>query len=399
MSVIFHALTAIQTRAHPFTQIYKFKNIRFAAPPIGDLRWAKPAPPPTQSSIVDGSVGNKCPQAPIKGLNVLGTTDNSPIASVLDTLINDVIEPLFSGGAEDCLFLDVFVPGSAVRSPSTSSLPVIHWFYGGGYLFGSKDMLEGATLPFYDGTGMIKQSGNNVIYVASNYRLGAFGFLAGTTMEKEGLPNAGLWDQRAALQWTQDNIHLLGGDPTQVTVMGESAGAGSILHHITAGGGTIKPLFKRAIMQSVAFQPMWDRTGGLEDVYKQFETFAGCAGQGLACLRSADTPALLSANTALNIAAIDGSFNVGPAADGTFVRQLPALELASGNYWKDIDSLLLSHTSDEATLFVDGHIATDADFTTFMDQLFPAVSILSPKSNPHTNSGPVRQGRRPPHRH
>jgi carboxylesterase type B len=284
-----------------------------------------------------------------------------------------VIEPLFSGGDEDCLFLDVFVPGSAIRSPSTSKLPVIHWFYGGGFVFGSKDMLEGATLPFYDGTGMIKQSGNNVIYVASNYRLGAFGFLAGSTMEKDGLPNAGLWDQRAALQWTQDNIHLLGGDPTQVTVMGESAGAGSILHHLTAGGGTIKPIFQRAIMQSTAFQPMWDRTGGLEDVYKQFESFAGCSGQGIACLRSASSSTLLSANTALNDATVVGSFNVGPAADGHFVRQLPALELASGNYWKDVDALMLSHTSDEATLFVDGHVSTDAEFTTFLSQLFPAV--------------------------
>jgi carboxylesterase type B len=354
-------------------QIYKFQNIRFAAPPVGDLRWAKPAPPPTQSSIVDGSVGNKCPQSAIKGLNVVGTADNSPIAAVLDAFIDDVIEPLFSGGEEDCLFLDVFVPGSAVRSPSMSSLPVIHWFYGGGYVFGSKDMLEDATLPFYDGTGMIKQSGNNVIYVASNYRMGAFGFLAGTTMENEGLPNAGLWDQRAALQWTQNNIHLLGGDSTQVTVMGESAGAGSILHHIVAGGGTIQPLFKRAIMQSIAFQPMWDRGGDLEDVYQQFETFAGCTGQGLACLRNADSSTLLGANTALNNAAMDGAFNVGPAPDGTFIRQLPALELASGNYWKDIDAILVSHVSDEAVLFVDGHVATDAEFTSFMNALFPAV--------------------------
>jgi carboxylesterase type B len=149
-------------------------------------------------------------------------------------------------------------------------------------------------------------------------------------MENEGLPNAGLWDQRAALQWTQDNIALLGGDPTQVTVIGESAGAGSILHHIVARRGTIQLLFKRAIMQSVASQPMWDCEGGLEDVYKQFEIFAGCTGQGIACLRSADTLTLLSANTALNNAAMDGAFNVGPAPDGAFIRQLPALELHLG---------------------------------------------------------------------
>lgn len=304
---------------------------------------------------------------------MLGDGSNLLITSVIDNILSSVIEPLFSGGAEDCLFLDIFVPGSAVRNPTTSKLPVIHWFYGGAYIFGSKDMLEGATLPFYDGTGMIKQSGNNVIYVASNYRLGAFGFMAGTTMEKTGLPNAGLWDQRAALQWTQDNIHLIGGDPTQVTVMGESAGAGSILHHLTAGGGQgdVAPLFKRAIMQSTAFQPMWDRQGQLEGVYKQFESLAGCAGKGVACLRASDTTTLLNANTNLQNSAVTGSFMVGPAPDGTFVRQLPALELASGNYWKNVDALLLSHTSDEATLFVDGHVATDAQFTAFLGSIFP----------------------------
>jgi carboxylesterase type B len=168
-------------------------------------------------------------------------------------------------------------------------------------------------------------------------------------MENQGLPNAGLWDQRAALQWTKDNIHLLGGDPTQVTAMGESAGAGSIMHHLVAEGGTLDPLFKRAIMQSAAFQPMWDRKGQLEDVFQTFAKLSGCAGQG-------------------------------PAPDGSFIRQLPSLEFASRNFYTGVDALISSHTSDEATLFVDGHVATDAEFSTFLGQIFPAVSI-APFSN------------------
>jgi carboxylesterase type B len=297
-------------------------------------------------------------------------------------VLRSIIKPMFSGGEEDCLFLDVFVPGSAVRDPSTSKLPVVHWIFGGGYIFAPKDMLEGATLPFYDGSGMIKQSGDNIIYVASNYRLAAFRFMAGTTMEKDGLPSAGLWDQRAALQWTQDNIHLLGGDPTQVTVMGESAGARFILHHLTAGRGTVKPLFKRAIIQSAAFQPMWYRKG-LEDIYKSFEDFGRCKGQRVACLRKTDSAALIKANSALNDASLAGAITLGPAADGSFCRQLPALELASGNFNKKVDALLISHTSQEATLFVDGHIATDAQFTEFIDQIFPAVCSLRYLTLPH----------------
>lgn len=339
---------------------------------MGDLRWAKPAPPALNPVLQDGSYGPKCPQASIKGLNVLGNAAGSPLGEAIDQIAAQLLSPAMSGGAEDCLFLDIFVPGAAVRSPSTTKLPVIHWFFGGGYIFGSKDQLEPA-LPFYDGTGMISGSGNNVIFVASNYRLGAFGFLAGTTMEQQGLPNAGLWDQRAALQWTQDHISLVGGDPTQVTAMGESAGAGSILHHLVAEGGTLAPLFSKAIMQSPAFQPAWGRREGLQTAYSQFETLAGCTGQGLACLRAASSDTLLSANTALNNNAPDGTFVVGPSADGSFIRQLPSLEFASGNYFKGLSSVLISHVSDESTVFVDGHIATDDQFNAFVKELMPAV--------------------------
>ena len=164
----------------------------------------------TELNTARRSYGSKCPQAAIKGLNVLGDGSDSPLGTAVDAIVDQIIAPNMMGGSEDCLFLDIYVPGAAVRSPTTTHLPVIHWIFGGGYLFGSKDGLE-PELPFYDGSGMITQSGNNVIFVASNYRLGAFGFLAGTTMEEQGLPNAGLWDQRAALQWTQDNIALIGG--------------------------------------------------------------------------------------------------------------------------------------------------------------------------------------------
>ena len=70
----------------------------------------------------------------------------------------------------------------------------------------------------YDGTPIVKASGGNIIYVVANYRLGAFGFLAGTSVENDGIPNAGLWDQRATLQWIKDNIVRFGGDPDNVSV-------------------------------------------------------------------------------------------------------------------------------------------------------------------------------------
>lgn len=149
-------------------------------------------------------------------------------------------------------------------------------------------------------------------------------------MEKEGLPNAGLYDQRAALQWIQDYIYLLGGDKTKVSAWGESAGAGSILHHLVAFGGTQDPLFSKAVLQSAAFQALFDRKGMLENTFQNFTALAGCAGQGVACLRAASTETLNKANTALNTQTTPGTFAVGPSADGNLIRQLPALEFASG---------------------------------------------------------------------
>ena len=161
-------------------------------------------------------------------------------------------------------------------------------------------------------------------------QVGAFGFLAGTTMEKDGLPNTGLYDQRAALQWIQEYIHLVGGDKAQVSAWGESAGAGSILHHLVSYGGTQDPLFRKAVMQSPAFAFAFDRKGALEDTFHNFTALAGCAGQGLACLRATSAEALMDANEKLSEAVPEGTFAVGPSTDGNLIRQLAPLELASG---------------------------------------------------------------------
>ncbi len=222
---------------------------------------------------------------------------------------------------------------------------MISWFFGGAYIFGSKDQFD-PILPFYNGVGLLQESGGNVIFVSSNYRVqysfdfpqlgltlgqvGAFGWLAGTTMEKDALPNTGLYDQRAVLQWIQDYIGLLGGDKTQVSAWGESAGAGSIMHHLVSIGGTQDPLFSKAVMQSPAFEVLFDRKGMLETTFQNFSTLVGCAGQGVACLRAADSATLSKANVALNEAGPMGSFPVGPSADGGLIRQTPVLEYASG---------------------------------------------------------------------
>lgn len=190
-------------------------------------------------------------------------------------------------------------------------------------------------------------------------------------MESDGLPNTGLYDQRAALQWIQSYISLVGGDPSQVSAWGESAGAGSIMHQLVSFGGTQDPLFSKAVMLSPAFQFLFDRKGGLEQAFQNFTALAGCAGQGVACLRVASVEALQTANTNLIEQAPDGTDIVGPAADGNLIRQLAVLEYASGNFYKGIESLILSHVSDEAFTFTPLDVTTDAQFSVFISELFP----------------------------
>ncbi|KAL8967146.1 MAG: hypothetical protein Q9197_005593 [Variospora fuerteventurae] len=313
------------------SQLYVFKNIRFAAPPVGNLRWAKPAPPAQQSgSIQDGSYGPICVQAPISNSDALNQS------------LGGIQLPSIKPESEDCLFLDIYVPAKAIANPSLR-LPVISWFYGGAYRFGGKDQLE-PLLPLYAGTGLLQQSEGNVLFVASNYRVGAYGFLAGDTMEKEGLPNAGLYDQRAALQWIQKYIGLVGGDNTQVSAWGESAGAGSILHQLVAFGGEQDPLFSRTVLQSPSFSLKFDRRGMLEQTFRNFADLAGCAGEGVACLRAASPENLDIANTAL---------------------------FTQGHYTRIPTSLILSHVSDEAEIFVPSSVQTDPQFTAYIASMFP----------------------------
>ncbi|KAL8820359.1 MAG: hypothetical protein Q9223_001408 [Gallowayella weberi] len=385
----------------PNGDIYVFKNIRFAAPPTGDLRWAKPAPPtPEPTRLQDGSYGPVCVQAPIKGPQLTGPGADSPFGKAFNQFLGGIPVPSLQKASEDCLFLDLYVPGKAITNPGLK-LPVISWFYGGAYIFGAKDQAE-PILPFYEGTGLMQESDGNVIFVASNYRMGAYGFLAGTTMEKDGLPNAGLYDQRAALQWIQDYIHWVGGDKTQVSAWGLSAGAGSILHQLVAFGGKQDPLFSKAVLQSPAFSPKFDRKGTLEQTFQNFTELAGCAGKGVACLRAASAETLDRANTALNLQGPPGTFAVGPSTDGNLIRQLPSLEFASGEYSassaltivpkytlqradettkkfvgnhnKIPTSFIFSHVSNEADLFVPSNVKTDQQFTTFLESIFPPYS-------------------------
>ncbi|KAH8624331.1 hypothetical protein IG631_21070 [Alternaria alternata] len=347
-----------------------FKNVRFGRPPVDDLRFAAPKYPKAikdPKQVQDSTYGPSCIQAKIPKENVtVEPTDDS------------------STQAEDCLFLDVYVPSWALEPDSgvdEDPLPVVVWIYGGAYIFGSKDLAFNTTnglFQAYDGQGIRDESNQGVIWVTGNYRMGAFGFLAGSTMEENAQPNAGLHDQRLLLDWVQKYIGQVGGDNKTVSAWGLSAGAGSILHHLTAYGGSVKeetPLFHRAVMWSPAFQWAYDRAGALEDTFHKFADKAKCSSKALDCLRKASTDDLIIANQNVTSDALKlGMFPFGPAVDGDLVPELPAALLSKGNH-NNCSSIIVSHDHDEVSLFLAKWVDTEEEFSEFLSYAFPGAAL------------------------
>jgi carboxylesterase type B len=213
---------------------YNFSNIRYAAPPVGNSRFNKPQAPAINRSVIQtGNVGRVCPQSiPQWIFEGLAFVTNYTQGLPFNT--SEYVGPGFSvtqlpqdgRTTEDCLFVDVVVPEKVLQSAADEpKAPVLVWIHGGGYAEGSKSD--------YGIPAEIEAKSNDIIFVSINYRLGAFGWLSGPSLQANGVGNAGLYDQAFALKWVQEHIASFGGDPNQVTVIGESAGAGSILLQIT----------------------------------------------------------------------------------------------------------------------------------------------------------------------
>ena len=179
-----------------------WKGVRYAAPPVGELRFRAPQPPAPWTEPADATrFGRTCPQPPVP---------NFPMN-------------LGAGPDEDCLFLNVWAPSGTTAGDAKA---VLVWVHGGAYVLGS------GSQPYYDGRRLA--SAGDVVVVTLNYRLGAFGFLDLPGFDS----NVGLRDVLAALRWVRDNIAAFGGDPGRVTVFGESAGGGivtTLLRSLLAG--------------------------------------------------------------------------------------------------------------------------------------------------------------------
>ncbi|KJA20548.1 hypothetical protein HYPSUDRAFT_68416 [Hypholoma sublateritium FD-334 SS-4] len=354
-----------------------FLSIRYAAPPTGTLRFAAPkAPEATKGVQLASAQPDRCwaasmglqPASPF--VNSTSTT-NSPSARRAEhhiesraTNVTQAIPP----SNEDCLFLNVFVPG---KLGEKSNLPVVVWIHGGGYAIGGATGLFGTDV--YDGNDLIREAGGNVVVVVIQYRLGLFGFLAGQDVKDGGVLNAGLLDQQFALTWVQQHIESFGGDPGKVTLWGQSAGAGSITLHLLANGGnTQPPLFRAAITSSTFLPPMYLFNEHIpETLYNEVVSQSNCAASGdaLSCLRQADITVLQAANTNISTSAFFGTFAFVPVVDGTFITERPTQLLKSGRF--NAKHLYSVTNTFEGAIWVDPSTANTVQTPEFIAQIFP----------------------------
>jgi para-nitrobenzyl esterase len=339
----------------------EFLGIPFAAPPVGDFRFAPPQPVTPWVAPLDATTyPPACAQLPVL------TNGNVRIEN------------------EDCLYLNVWTPETAPTEP----LPVMVWIHGGSNTSGS----TGDFVPFpgYEGQrlydGHVLTRNKNVVIVSVNYRLNVFGFLGLDELAAEDpswpyAGNQGLLDQRKALEWVQANISAFGGDPGNVTIFGESAGSFDVCAHVASPGS--EGLFHRAISQSGGCTVgvlSSDEASALADSVAEI---VGCdlAPDRLACLRAVPLADLLDAGPLVELAG--ETLNLALSVDGGFLPVHPRVAFEEGGLPRV--PYILGANSDEGTLFFIGSPEiTEAEYTNELIAAFgafaPQVEALYPAS-------------------
>lgn len=299
--------------------VASWKGIPFAAPPVGKLRWRAPQPPAAWEGVRKATAyASDCMQKPFP-------SDAAPLGTP---------------PAEDCLYLNVWKPAAVAKG---AKLPVVLWIYGGGFLNG------GSSPPTYSGHALARKG---VMVVSFNYRLGRFGtfahpLLSGRRTDSGMLGNYGTMDQVAALRWVHDNIAAFGGDPANVTLIGESAGGMSV--HMLMTSPLSQGLFARAVIMSGGDGKALG-AGGLAEAEQAGVAFA--AKQGIA----ADDPQALDKLRALSAEQVVDGLNL----EALFAQKRPPFSspFVDGRVAVDVGAAYASGRFTKVPVMVG---ATDAD--------------------------------------
>ncbi len=338
-----------QLRGYRENGVSTFLGIPFAAPPVGPLRWRPPILPSKWNGVRDaGNFGAACVQTNTYG--VMAT----PSAS------------------EDCLYLNVFAPS---RHPNRLK-PVMVWIHGGG-------LINGRTND-YDMRKLVKDG--DVVGVSITSRMNVFGYMAHPNLDREGhsFSNYGTLDQQAALRWVQQNIKKFGGDPSNVTVFGESAGGLAILFNLVSPSA--EGLFHKAILQSGVSAPAQMSLDAAEKIGVEFATALGCEEQSTACMRSKSVDEIIAkAGRFLNgaIRAVDGEVLPG---------QVQAL-MAQGKFHKV--PILIGNNADEWTWFTGLSELSTGTPTSSADYMRLLTATFGDKAEKVANEYPAKGANSP----
>ena len=295
----------------------EFLGVPYAQPPIGPLRFRRPQPPIPWEGVREAvRCGDYCPQP-----GQLGSMDKE------------------AGPSEDCLTLNIYTPACDEKKR-----PVTVWIHGGAYMTGC------ASEPTRHG-GILCRRGDMVV-VAIQYRLGAFGQVDFSCFSDRFDANCGTWDQVAAVEWVMEKIHLFGGDPENITLMGESAGAASVLTLITLP--RLRGKIKGAVLESTPPFLIHSRENGRKAAREVLKRL------GIP-VSEADKLAGLPAETLVEAVreaeeAYPGIqpylIPTGPVVDGDLILELP-MDAVLGGKVRDM-RILIGTTRDEGTMFARG---------------------------------------------
>ncbi|KAJ3498001.1 hypothetical protein NLG97_g1464 [Lecanicillium saksenae] len=304
----------------------QFIGMRYAAPPLGDLRFRAPRPPEKHYDIQKAkSFGDYC----------IGTAEHRS-----------------QGISEDCLFVNVWRPSN---STPQAKLPVWVFIQGGGFNLNYS--------PNYNGSQVVAASGHNLVLVNFNWRVGLYGFFGGRNVEEHGDLNVGLLDQ-------------FGGDPNHVVIHGSSAGAGSVALHLLNQGN--KKLFSGAIMEST-FMPTQPHKSKLEWQYDRVIQTLGCSHdsshQEMDCIRSKSTEDLQLANVASPFPAMSELYPPvwywTPCIDERLILDNPLQMWRDGKFIRV--PMIIGNNENEGAYFAI-NASTETDVTKFMESNYPQMS-------------------------